>query len=119
MSRVDLIYSSVNLAKLVSVAKLIARYTQHNIDTGDRTVYTHRLVKSIYDAHRIVPSNIGRLTTEKSEKLCLLCGGRLPKRSTVRVLECGHAYHRRCIDGWFVFKELSCPYCKTNVLKTY
>ncbi|OJT10942.1 hypothetical protein TRAPUB_12563 [Trametes pubescens] len=33
----------------------------------------------------------------------------------LRLLSCGHAYHKECIDPWLTQKSGRCPYCQTRV----
>jgi hypothetical protein len=116
MSKVDLIYSSPNICKLTSIADAVTKYTLLNKSTEDRKRYTYQLVKSVRDVHRLVPSNIGKLTRGGAGQTCLLCETRLHTKNKARMLKCGHMFHSPCIEHWLIHKRFSCPCCKTNDL---
>lgn len=49
--------------------------------------------------------------SKKDEDTCSICQVKFEVQSTVRVLECGHFYHRDCIDEWFQTQK-NCCICK-------
>lgn len=40
---------------------------------------------------------------------CSVCTEEFAENDTVRILPCGHIYHRRCIDPWFLDFGSTCP----------
>jgi len=56
------------------------------------------------------------------EKECSICIDTFKTRNKVRKLDCGHVFHKKCIDSWFD-KAKTCPLCrcevKINTSKTY
>ena len=47
---------------------------------------------------------------------CIICMEPLRKGELVRVLECAHKYHSKCIDKW-VQQSNTCPMCKNPVAR--
>lgn len=48
-------------------------------------------------------------------RTCAVCLDEYKIGDTLRVLECGHCFHAKCVDAW-VARSSSCPVCKSNVL---
>jgi len=48
---------------------------------------------------------------KKDDDTCSICQVKFEIQSTVRVLECGHFYHKDCIDEWFQTQK-NCCICK-------
>lgn len=50
------------------------------------------------------------------EKLetCAICLEDPQQGDTVRVLQCGHSFHRECIDRWLNKENKACPVCKAD-----
>ena len=45
---------------------------------------------------------------------CTICLETVNEEEEVRVLECGHTFHKLCIDKWLILQRY-CPYCRTIV----
>lgn len=43
----------------------------------------------------------------------------VPTRKSASRLECGHCFHRACINRWFRQGPLLCPMCRTHALKSF
>ena len=56
--------------------------------------------------HRLQVDVVNPLVSEVEE--CPICLN--PLRNSV-TLACGHAYHLKCIDAWFL-RQKNCPYCR-------
>eukprot|EP00916_Digyalum_oweni_P017411 GHVL01028493.1.p1 GENE.GHVL01028493.1~~GHVL01028493.1.p1 ORF type:complete len:272 (+),score=22.66 GHVL01028493.1:127-942(+) len=68
---------------------------------------------------RALPSY--RITKENLEwannaSPCPICLMDVIQDDEVRLLNCGHVYHRECIDVW-IFRKASCPTCKSVITK--
>lgn len=51
---------------------------------------------------------------------CVICLEDYKQGTYKRVLRCGHTFHKKCIDKWFIKlneydKELSCPICRFRI----
>lgn len=54
--------------------------------------------------------------TFKPRAECCVCLLDLASPRTTRELQCGHAFHKRCIGRWFGRGVLTCPMCRTVCL---
>lgn len=48
--------------------------------------------------------------------MCSICLNNVKFDEVVRILECKHVYHIKCIDKWFE-KNTKCPNCRHNLKK--
>lgn len=48
------------------------------------------------------------------EKECSICMEKYTLHKHVRVLSCGHDFHKCCIDKWLVDGSVNCPICRKN-----
>lgn len=51
---------------------------------------------------------------------CVICLENYEQGTYKRVLKCGHAFHKKCVDRWFAKlneyeKELTCPICRLKI----
>jgi hypothetical protein len=47
---------------------------------------------------------------------CSICLSCFSKNEYHRTLECGHVFHKKCIDKWFKCNHSDCPMCRTKVI---
>ena len=62
-----------------------------------------------------------RFQEEKRNELCIdfcvICMENFKEKDKLRVLQCQHTYHKKCIDTWLLRSSApSCPLCKRNAL---
>ncbi len=48
--------------------------------------------------------------TEFENNECIICLDNMIKNDHIKMLGCGHIYHNKCINDWFVVKK-ECPIC--------
>lgn len=48
------------------------------------------------------------------DPICAVCLAEYAPEDQIRLLGCGHAYHKTCVDVW-LFKRKSCPLCNANI----
>lgn len=48
---------------------------------------------------------------------CVICQEELLVSEGIKVLDCGHSFHKECIDKWRSMKN-SCPSCRNNIDET-
>ena len=73
----------------------------------------------------LVRQNLKKMPVVRYEKerrnrfgdFCVICMENFKENDKLRVLECQHTYHQKCIDTWLLrSSSLSCPLCKRDVL---
>jgi len=77
----------------------------------EQTMKRREQIKSIGKYKRI---NDPSVLPEKSCPICIddfTCG------EYNRTLDCGHIFHKRCIDRWFKKNHSECPMCRKIILK--
>ncbi|KAJ2392665.1 hypothetical protein GGI23_005175 [Coemansia sp. RSA 2559] len=47
---------------------------------------------------------------------CSICLNDFCAGDSVRILDCGHYFHRDCVDSWLTKHSASCPLCKTDMI---
>ncbi|KAJ2091472.1 hypothetical protein IW138_001931 [Coemansia sp. RSA 986] len=47
---------------------------------------------------------------------CSICLNEFCAGDSVRILDCGHYFHRDCVDSWLTKHSASCPLCKTDMI---
>lgn len=56
--------------------------------------------------------NIDRSVSRQEPLSCSVCKEDFADSDDVRILPCGHIYHRRCIDPWLLDFAGTCPLCR-------
>nr|CAH7746290.1 unnamed protein product [Callosobruchus chinensis] len=49
---------------------------------------------------------------------CAICIEPYKISDTLRILPCGHEFHKSCIDPWLL-EHRTCPMCKMDILRHY
>ncbi|KAI9504403.1 hypothetical protein GGI25_003322 [Coemansia spiralis] len=47
---------------------------------------------------------------------CSICLAEFAAGDCVRILDCGHYFHRDCVDAWLTVHSACCPVCKTDMI---
>ena len=53
-----------------------------------------------------------RVKTSSAKDDCGVCLDEYLCREGIRKLDCGHAFHKKCIDKWFISGSRTCPMCR-------
>jgi hypothetical protein len=56
-------------------------------------------------------------TSVLQEKSCPICIDEFVCGEYNRTLDCGHVFHKKCIDRWFKKNHSDCPMCRKVILK--
>lgn len=63
---------------------------------------------------------VSRHPRQLSGETCVICQDEYTSREYYRSLECGHVFHKRCIDKWCKkCGSLQCPCCRKNFMAEY
>ncbi|KIX08337.1 uncharacterized protein Z518_02993 [Rhinocladiella mackenziei CBS 650.93] len=49
------------------------------------------------------------------EDQCVICTDSFHPKNQVRVLQCGHLFHAKCVEKWLTSVRANCPVCKSEV----
>merc|ERR1712154_499033 len=49
---------------------------------------------------------------------CAICLDDFGHGEELRLLPCGHAFHRQCVDPWLLKQSELCPMCKQSIFET-
>ncbi|XP_065831530.1 RING finger protein 215-like isoform X3 [Oscarella lobularis] len=49
---------------------------------------------------------------------CSICLDEYTLKQVLRILPCGHSFHRSCVDSWLISRR-TCPLCKYNILEAF
>jgi hypothetical protein len=71
-------------------------------------------------------TNLSRLDIKKYklckdlEIECCICCEKVKKKEYIRELNCGHSFHKKCIDKWLLHtmktkETVNCPICRSNI----
>ena len=56
-----------------------------------------------------------RRKDEDDDDKCIICYDSMKRYQSIRILQCAHKFHSRCINGWLRYERF-CPLCKTAVV---
>jgi ankyrin repeat protein len=65
------------------------------------------------EGNRNVSSSLSACTN--CEGVCAVCQGEWEGHDKVRVLPCGHQFHKSCVDRWLSKYKACCPLCKADI----
>ncbi|KAL3625581.1 hypothetical protein CASFOL_031035 [Castilleja foliolosa] len=80
----------------------------------ERKPMTSKLIMFLFDLPRIRVEDIEKGLALMEE--CSICSERAKVGAQISVLQCGHAFHSRCVVGWLEDNRL-CPTCKSPAYK--
>ncbi|KAK6115118.1 hypothetical protein DH2020_007387 [Rehmannia glutinosa] len=55
-------------------------------------------------------------SVDDSDTDCVVCLNRLGEGDHVRRLDCGHVFHKDCLDGWLDHLNFNCPLCRATLV---
>jgi hypothetical protein len=104
------------------VSKTFGKIVRKNLDyfTEDITPeeYIIDCIKKSYHTTKL-KQNIGTYSIKKNSKLeyCMFCIENITRKQHIRTLECGHVFHRKCVDRYlFDYNQNTCPCCRKEPL---
>ena len=57
-----------------------------------------------------------RIKKEEEHLMCNICLEQFKENEYKRIVECGHNFHKRCIDKWInKYNNFTCPLCRTDL----
>ncbi|KAM0677356.1 hypothetical protein BDAP_002038 [Binucleata daphniae] len=112
----------------------IVNETRHNFAEYTNTRFTERLNESFSTLFSLFQSVLYRnkikvLSKKDLKKIklvkyvpknekeeCSVCIEDFKKNENVRLLDCSHFFHSKCVDKWFLNESNQCPICRKDVL---
>lgn len=88
-------------------------------DLKDRLKWRQISSDRLFDRSKILQALQSADNT--SAKMCSICFNDYASGEQLKVLPCGHKYHKECIEQWFRLSmnytdnPLKCPYCNTSI----
>ncbi|EME31709.1 zinc finger (C3HC4-type RING finger) family protein [Galdieria sulphuraria] len=95
-----------NLNKRISAVQSLPQYVYHEAGPVYANSHMNRRL-CIHMSHENI--------LEGNQGICAICLESLIEDEVVRKFQCGHIFHKDCIDPWLLQSNL-CPTCKRNVL---
>lgn len=123
INRTSVLFVSVTFIVLmiISLAWLVFYYVQRfrYIHAKDRL--SKRLGNAAKKALSKIPTKNLKLEDKEMQsdcECCAICIEPYKLCETLRILPCGHEFHKSCIDPWLL-EHRTCPMCKMDILKHY
>lgn len=71
----------------------------------------------VFSDFNIVSSNIKKFSELEDRKMteCTICFEEFVSDDNIRILDCKHYYHPRCIDRWLIGHSKRCPCCRVDI----
>ncbi len=119
--RTSVLFVSVSflVLMLISLAWLVFYYLQRFRYLHARDKLERRLCSQAKRALATISTSVLRkddLELRDFADSCAICIESYRVADVVRILPCGHRFHRSCIDQWLLEKR-TCPMCKMDILK--
>jgi hypothetical protein len=101
---------SDNLIKICTIYYFITLFCKCN------KIYLYcNTIKSIYCNTKIKQYNNIKLNNYNDEECCI-CLIEYKEEDKIRILQCEHYYHKKCIDIWLIKYKEQCPLCRDNIV---
>jgi len=112
-----------------SMNNIFEMFTSGNVPLMDNSLLDMIMNQSLQNdqqvaekATRDMINNLGSYRRVKKgdvniDKECVICKCNYEENEGVRLLPCGHLFHKKCIDKWFIEGSVHCPICRKNPFK--
>lgn len=85
------------------------------IDSGHSTLISIAEQLNLINIIALCSNSIDELNGYSDDIDCVVCLCEMSKRQRLRKLECGHVFHKKCLDGWLNQLHFTCPLCRSPV----
>ncbi|KAJ8922524.1 hypothetical protein NQ315_007554 [Exocentrus adspersus] len=123
INRTSVLFVSITFIVLmiISLTWLVFYYVQRFRYIRTKDKMSRRLGNAAKKALSKIPTK--NLKSEDKEvqgdcECCAICIEPYKLSETLRLLPCGHEFHKSCIDPWLL-EHRTCPMCKMDILKHY
>lgn len=123
INRTSVLFVSITFIVLmiISLTWLVFYYVQRFRYIRTKDKMSRRLGNAAKKALSKIPTK--NLKSDDKEmqgdcECCAICIEPYKLSETLRLLPCGHEFHKNCIDPWLL-EHRTCPMCKMDILKHY
>ncbi|CAH1966910.1 unnamed protein product [Acanthoscelides obtectus] len=123
INRTSVLFVSITFIVLmvISLTWLVFYYVQRFRYIRTKDKISRRLGNAAKKALSKIPTK--NLKCEDKEmqgdcECCAICIEPYKISDTLRILPCGHEFHKSCIDPWLL-EHRTCPMCKMDILRHY
>ncbi|XP_060531777.1 E3 ubiquitin-protein ligase goliath-like isoform X2 [Cylas formicarius] len=123
INRTSVLFVSITFIVLmiISLTWLVFYYVQRFRYIRTKDKLTRKLGNAAKKALSKIPTKHLKLDDKEMQgdgECCAVCLEPYKLNDTLRILPCGHEFHKNCIDPWLL-EHRTCPMCKMDILKYY
>ncbi|CAH1159777.1 unnamed protein product [Phaedon cochleariae] len=123
INRTSVLFVSITFIVLmiISLTWLVFYYVQRFRYIRTKDKISRRLCNAAKKALSKIPTKSLKSEdkeTQSEVECCAICIEHYKLTETLRILPCGHEFHKNCIDPWLL-EHRTCPMCKMDILKYY
>lgn len=123
INRTSVLFVSITFIVLmiISLTWLVFYYVQRFRYIRTKDKLTRKLGNAAKKALSKIPTKNLRAEDKEVQgdaECCAVCIEPYKSSDTLRILPCGHEFHKNCIDPWLL-EHRTCPMCKMDILKHY
>ncbi|XP_066246985.1 E3 ubiquitin-protein ligase goliath-like [Euwallacea similis] len=123
INRTSVLFVSITFIVLmiISLTWLVFYYVQRFRYIRTKDKLTRKLGNAAKKALSKIPTKSLKADDKEIQgdgECCAVCIEPYKLSDTLRILPCGHEFHKNCIDPWLL-EHRTCPMCKMDILKHY
>lgn len=108
------VYDILNQLRNSSISNMSEIYNNlHELFFGEIMPITDKYIKNkIGSYERFSPKR------HNISEPCSICRCEYKNNEGIRILDCNHNFHKKCVDRWFKKENVTCPLCRKNIFNT-
>uniref|UniRef100_A0A0N5C891 RING-type domain-containing protein n=1 Tax=Strongyloides papillosus TaxID=174720 RepID=A0A0N5C891_STREA len=119
-SKTSVLFVSISfiILMVISLAWLVFYYIQRFRYAHAKDRLQRRLFNAAKKALTRIPTKPIKHGDKEMESECPICIDPYNAGDIIRILPCGHIYHKTCSEIWLL-EHRTCPLCKSDILKAF
>uniref|UniRef100_A0A0N4ZIC3 RING-type domain-containing protein n=1 Tax=Parastrongyloides trichosuri TaxID=131310 RepID=A0A0N4ZIC3_PARTI len=119
-SKTSVLFVSISfiILMVISLAWLVFYYIQRFRYAHAKDRLQRRLFNAAKKALTRIPTRPVKHGDKEMESECPICIDPYNAGDIIRILPCGHIYHKTCSEIWLL-EHRTCPLCKSDILKAF
>uniref|UniRef100_A0A0K0EER1 RING-type domain-containing protein n=1 Tax=Strongyloides stercoralis TaxID=6248 RepID=A0A0K0EER1_STRER len=119
-SKTSVLFVSISfiILMVISLAWLVFYYIQRFRYAHAKDRLQRRLFNAAKKALTRIPTKSVKHGDKEMESECPICIDPYNAGDIIRILPCGHIYHKTCSEIWLL-EHRTCPLCKSDILKAF